>query len=121
MIMQESTGNIRVETTITPEGAFSTAGLLQCIGCSSAADKEKEAPLTQEDVTEMIRGGITTLKENLTQLGAGPQQLNEPEFIYPALRKYNSGSVNKENLSDGIGATASYVSDIAVRLQGEVL
>lgn len=39
--------------------------------------------------------------------------------IYEALRLYNSGRVNKNNLSDpGTGATPSYVSDVANRLQG---
>jgi hypothetical protein len=36
------------------------------------------------------------------------------------LRAYNSGSVNEMDLSDGLGATASYVSDCANRLLGVV-
>jgi hypothetical protein len=40
------------------------------------------------------------------------------EAIYEACRLYNSGSINESDLSDGLGATSSYVSDICNRLQG---
>jgi hypothetical protein len=40
--------------------------------------------------------------------------------VFRALRAYNSGNVNPNNLSDGRGATNSYVSDVANRLQGWV-
>jgi hypothetical protein len=39
---------------------------------------------------------------------------------YEAFRAYNSGSVNQGNLSDGLGATNLYVSNVANRLQGHV-
>jgi len=39
---------------------------------------------------------------------------------YEVARAYNSGSVDKTNLSNGLGATDSYVSDIANRLLGHV-
>lgn len=64
----------------------------------------------------MVRGGTQHFKGNLQNWG---NALNE-RSIYSALREYNSGSVNENNLSDGRGATASYVSDIAQRLQGWV-
>jgi glucan 1,3-beta-glucosidase len=37
---------------------------------------------------------------------------------YNAARGYNSGSIDFSNLNDGFDSTASYVSDIANRLQG---
>lgn len=43
-----------------------------------------------------------------------------PESIYPALRRYNSGRVNYDNLSDGLGATGPYVSEVVQRFQGWV-
>jgi hypothetical protein len=64
----------------------------------------------------MVRGGTQHFKANLQNWG----NKWSGESIYPALREYNSGSVNKDNLSDGRGATAEYVSDIAQRLQGWV-
>lgn len=64
----------------------------------------------------MVNGGTTHYKANLRDFG---DQWSE-ESIYPALREYNSGSVNQNDLSDGLGATAPYVSDISQRLQGWV-
>lgn len=62
----------------------------------------------------MVKGGTQHYKQNLINWG----NKWSGESIYPALREYTSGSVNPNNLSDGRGATASYVSDIANRLQG---
>lgn len=62
----------------------------------------------------MVVAGTKHLKDNLNQFGGKDNE----ETIYKALRAYNSGSVNEHNLSDGRGATPSYVSDIANRLLG---
>ena len=62
----------------------------------------------------MIWAGTQHFKDNLEQEGDGW----DATTIYTALRLYNSGSVNEDDLSDGMGATDSYVSDIANRLQG---
>ena len=64
----------------------------------------------------MVCGGTRHYKENLKHWG----DKWSGESIYPALREYNSGSVNPNDLSDGRGATASYVNDVAHRLQGWV-
>jgi hypothetical protein len=64
----------------------------------------------------MVRIGTQHFKGNLQARG----DKWSGESLYPALREYNSGSVNASNLSDGMGATASYVSDIANRLTGWV-
>ena len=58
--------------------------------------------------------GTRHYKANLQQL----DDADTATTIYRALRLYNSGSINEANLSDGVGATDSYVSDIANRLQG---
>ena len=63
----------------------------------------------------MVRGGTLHYKANLRNWG----DQWAASSIYPALREYNSGSVNPNNLSDGRGATAAYVSDISQRLTGE--
>jgi Mn-dependent DtxR family transcriptional regulator len=62
----------------------------------------------------MVMAGTKHFKGNLQQL----DDKDTAETIYRALRLYNSGSINESNLSDGMGATPSYVSDIANRLQG---
>jgi hypothetical protein len=64
----------------------------------------------------MITIGTNHFKGNLKNWG---DQLSG-QSIYPALREYNSGSVNPNDLSDAQNATASYVSDIANRLTGWV-
>lgn len=58
-----------------------------------------------------------------TKYGPGLVQLfNNAQLtggnVYATLRAYNSGKVNNTNLSDGQGATPSYVSNMANYLQG---
>lgn len=62
----------------------------------------------------MIRAGTLHYKSNLQEHG----DCGTVECIYKALRSYNSGSCNSDDLSDGRGATPHYVSDIANRLLG---
>jgi hypothetical protein len=62
----------------------------------------------------MIRAGTLHFKENLKEFG----NADNADTIYKALRSYNSGSCNVNDLSDPVGATASYVSDVANRLLG---
>lgn len=66
----------------------------------------------------MISCGITHFAGNFKEQGGH----NTAETVYSALREYNSGSVDKTDLSvtpNGAGV-ASYVSDISQRLQGVV-
>lgn len=67
----------------------------------------------------MIVAGTNHFRQNLNDAGNQPGNFDVGQ-IYEALRRYNSGDVNRDNLSDGKGATDSYVSDIAHRLQGAV-
>lgn len=62
----------------------------------------------------MVKAGTEHFKLNLKDFG----NADTADCIYKALREYNSGSVNPNDLSDGRGATASYVSDVANRLLG---
>ena len=64
----------------------------------------------------MVRAGTDHYKGNLREFG----NKWDADTIYKALRAYNSGSVNEGNLSDGRGATAEYVSDVANRLCGRL-
>ena len=64
----------------------------------------------------MIMTGTKHFKGNLEQEG----NAFDAPTIYKALRLYNSGDINDNDLSDGKGATASYVSDMANWLQGRV-
>jgi hypothetical protein len=62
----------------------------------------------------MVNAGTKHFKENLKQFG----NADTAATIYQALRCYNSGSCDSSNLSNGMGATSSYVSVIATRLPG---
>jgi hypothetical protein len=53
----------------------------------------------------MVTAGTSHFKGNLQQLGNG----DDAATIYSALRLYNSGVLDANNLSDGEGATASYL------------
>ncbi|KZF23506.1 hypothetical protein L228DRAFT_267504 [Xylona heveae TC161] len=111
IIMQESTGNVGVGTT-TNQDHHGTAGLMQCMESLGFPGQHN---LTQPQITSMVMAGTEHYKGNLKQEG----DKDTADCIYKALRLYNSGSINEGNLSDGKGATNSYVSDIANRLQGK--
>lgn len=67
-------------------------------------------------ILQMIRDGTEGTKH-----GDGLKQLKQKYGnYYEAFRAYNSGSVNKRDLNDPVGATASYVRDAANRLMGHV-
>lgn len=110
IIMQESHGNVGAPVTSSPEG-IPTGGLMQCYGCPGY---EGQYNLSQDQINGMIQGGAEHYKGNMANWGNS----GDPSTIYPALREYNSGNVNADNLSDGRGATPEYVSDVSQRLGG---
>ncbi|KAG4435098.1 hypothetical protein IFR05_009407 [Cadophora sp. M221] len=112
IIMQESTGNVGVETPTNMDGD-ATGGLMQCVGSPAFPGQHN---LSQEQISSMIQAGTNHFKANLQEL----DDQDTASTIYRALRLYNSGSLNDDNLSDGKGATDSYVSDLANRLQGRL-
>ena len=108
MIMQESQGNVRVNTTYSADGVRN-AGLMQSHNGVSFDPNNAE-----QSILQMVRDGVqgTPFGDGLVQL------LTRYGNIYAALRGYNSGSVDHNNLSYGFSSTPSYVSDIANRLTG---
>lgn len=72
--------------------------------------------MVQSDTSAMVNAGTQHYKANLVQEG----NADDAPTIYRAARLYNSGSLDDSNLSNGLGATDSYVSDIANRLIGVV-
>ncbi len=108
MIMQESQGNVRVNTTYSADGVRN-AGLMQ-----SHNGVSFDANNPQGSILQMVRDGVlgTLFGDGLVQL------LARYGNIYAALRGYNSGSVDQNNLSYGFSSTPSYVSDMANRLVG---
>ena len=65
-------------------------------------------------ILQMVKDGTTGTKD-----GKGLKQLyDQYHNYYEAFRAYNSGSVNKADLNDPVGATADYVKNTANRLMG---
>jgi len=72
----------------------------------------------QASITQMIRDGTqgTTSGPGLVQLFNNDKLTSGN--LWNVLRAYNSGSVDYDNLSNAMGATAAYVSNMANFLQG---
>lgn len=104
MVMQESDGNVNVRTT---NNGVNNPGLMQSHnGVSFDGSKES--------VLQMIKDGVegTSFGDGLVQ---GVQKTNN---LFAAARMYNSGQMDSSNLSNGLGATASYCSDLANFVMG---
>jgi LysM repeat protein len=108
VVMQESQGHVHIPTT---NNGVRNPGLMQSHNGVEYSDSDPRGSIFQ-----MVRDGTegTADGDGLVQL------VRRYGNVYEALRAYNSGSVNKTDLSDGLGATASYVSDCANRLLGVV-
>ncbi|KAF3760818.1 hypothetical protein M406DRAFT_268516 [Cryphonectria parasitica EP155] len=114
IVIQESSGYVGVKTTYDADGV-PTGGLMQASGCEGYDGKTN---LPKAEVFAMVHCGTQHFITNLGDFG--DQQT--VATIYPALREYNSGSVDQGNLSiapNGAG-NPYYVSDIAQRMQGYV-
>ena len=123
IIMQESSANVGVITTGNHD-----AGLMQAEGSPGFPGQHSLSQVRlrirhwdgglliplQDQITAMVKAGTEHFKANLEQL----DNQDTASTIYRALRLYNSGSLDDSNLSNGLGATESYVSDVANRLQG---
>ncbi|KAM0260088.1 hypothetical protein ACHAQJ_003013 [Trichoderma viride] len=110
IILQESTGYVGVQCT-----GGDDCGLMQCEGCPSFAGQNE---LPQSDTSAMINGGTNHFKSNLEDWG----NLWDVSSIYPALREYNSGSVDSGDLSTAAGGFGDpcYVANVARRMMGQV-
>ncbi|KAL7941930.1 hypothetical protein V8C42DRAFT_333097 [Trichoderma barbatum] len=110
IIIQESTGNVGVRCTGDDD-----CGLMQCGGCPGFPGQRN---LPQSSTSAMINGGTRHFKGNLIDFGNNWSEAT----IYPALRAYNSGSVNHGDLSTAAGGfgVPCYVSDVARRMMGQV-
>jgi LysM repeat protein len=108
VIMQESQGNVHVATTTSP-GGIRNPGLMQSHNGVEFSESDPQGSILQ-----MIKDGTegTSFGDGLVQL------VKQYGDVYSACRAYNSGSVDPNDLSNGLGATTSYVSDVANRLLG---
>ncbi|KAK4495003.1 hypothetical protein PRZ48_013330 [Zasmidium cellare] len=111
LVLQESHGCVRVPHTKSYGGVKNT-GLMQ-----AHDGHEYNSHHSDKSIIYMIQDGTQGTKkgDGLVQL------LNMYTNPYSAARAYNSGLIAKSgDLSDGAGATACYVSDVANRLTGWV-
>ena len=114
MHAEQSTGNVYVGCT---NNEVENCGLMQAYAGSVSFDPSN----AQSSITQMVVDGTQG-----TSQGPGlVQWLNDRDYVgyntggnpYESARGYNSGSIDFNDLSDGLGATPAYVSDIANRLQ----
>lgn len=106
IIVQESGGNVRIGTT---NNGVRNPGLMQSHNGVHFNPADPAGSILQ-----MIRDGTegTASGDGLKQLYARYGN------YYEAFRGYNSGSINKKDLNDPVGATADYVQKAANRLMG---
>lgn len=118
IIILESTGNVRVPCT-TSYGGVQNCGLMQAYNPTQTS---YNASIGSQSILQMVVDGTQG-----TETGPGlVQWLNHAAGVnfdasgnlWEALRGYNSGRMNDMQLSDGLGATDAYVSDVANYLQG---
>ncbi|KAN0096592.1 hypothetical protein V8E51_015397 [Hyaloscypha variabilis] len=106
IIMQESGGNVNVGNT---NNGVNNTGIMQAFNGVSFNPSDPAGSILQ-----MVRDGTEG-----TASGPGFKQAFEQYGnYYVALRVYNSGSVDLNQLNDPLGATANYVADVANRLMG---
>lgn len=111
-IIDESTGNVNVGCT---NNGVENCGLMQSHAPADTSFVEGDAFYS---IAQMVQDGTQG-----TAAGPGLVQLLNDEAltngnVWNAFRAYNSGSVDEENLSDPVGATAAYVSNMANYLTG---
>lgn len=106
IIMQESGGNLRVGNTFN---GVNNTGIMQAFDGVSFNPADPAGSILQ-----MIRDGSEG-----TPRGQGLKQaFAQTRNWYEAARVYNSGSVDKLQLNNALGATGGYVVDFANRLMG---
>ncbi|RAL17631.1 putative exo-beta-1,3-glucanase [Aspergillus homomorphus CBS 101889] len=113
VVMQESSGNVYVGCT---NNGVQNCGLMQAYSGSVSFDANDPEGSIHQMIVDGTQG---------TAAGGGLVQWFNNDNVgvdaggnpYNVLRGYNSGSINFNDLDDPQDATASYVSDIANRLQ----
>jgi hypothetical protein len=113
IIMQESGGYVNVPTS---NNGVVDPGIMQSHD-GVAFDPNNQ----QGSILQMVRDGTEGTYNDSSDPGPGLQQLlAQYGNYYDAFRAYNSGKIDPNNLSNGLGSTDSYVSDVANRLQGHI-
>ncbi|KAJ5267809.1 hypothetical protein N7478_010617 [Penicillium angulare] len=117
IVMQESKGCVRVQTT---KNGVANPGLMQSHDGPGSCNKDGviQNPCLRSEIIQMIQDGVegTPAGPGLKALIAQEGGTADVTSYYKAARAYNSGAVaSSGNLGQG-GATHCYVSDVANRL-----
>lgn len=110
IVMQESSGNVHV---ISTNNGVENNGLMQS---HNGVSYDPSNPA--KSILQMIKDG--TLGTNGQPGGGDGLEQTVQNFggLWQGIRAYNSGHVDDSDLSDGLGSTNSYCSDVANRLMG---
>lgn len=121
IIMQESKGCVRAPVT---NNGVRNPGLMQSHNGSGSCAGVNPCP--SGTITQMVKDGTAGtssgdgLKQTLAKTRAKVGKDGSRPY-YAAARMYNSGSVDYNNLNNGLGSTACYATDVANRLTGWTL
>ncbi|KAH6671429.1 hypothetical protein B0J14DRAFT_464023, partial [Halenospora varia] len=123
VIMEESTGNSYVRTTVSPDGTVHNPGIMQChegvATCFGLSPNSCPASTILAMITEGVSG--TPKGDGLSQTyTTAKTQATGARAAYIAARIYNSGNYDGGDLAAGRVATPCYASDIANLLVGFV-
>lgn len=110
VVVQESSGDVHVRTT---NNGVNNPGLMQSHNGATFADKGDDG---KASIFQMIKDGVEG-----TKYGDGLiQGVKRTKNYFAAGRLYNSGTIDNNNLSNALGATGSYCSDLANRVMGRM-
>ena len=121
IVLQESKGCVRAPTT---NNGVRNPGLMQSHNGSGSCAGVNPCPWNS--ILQMIRDGTAGtssgdgLKQTMAKT-AGATGAGSERNYFAAARMYNSGSVDYNNLNNGLGSTPCYASDVANRLTGWTL
>lgn len=110
VIMQESGGDVHVRTT---NNGVRNPGLMQSHNGATFADLGDGG---RASIFQMVQDGVEGTRDGDGLL----QGVQKTKNYFAAGRLYNSGQLDANNLSNGLGATASYCQDLANRVMGRL-
>ena len=110
VVVQESSGDVHVRTT---NNGVNNPGLMQSHNGATFADIGDGG---KASIFQMVKDGVEG-----TKYGDGLiQGVKRTKNYFAAGRLYNSGTIDNNNLSNALGATGSYCSDLANRVMGRM-
>lgn len=110
VVVQESSGDVHVRTT---NNGVSNPGLMQSHNGATFADRGDGG---RASIFQMVKDGVEGTKDGDGLI----QGVKRTKNYFAAGRLYNSGTIDNNNLSNALGATGPYCSDLANRVMGRM-